>query len=128
MGKQVELLEHHADLSADELDVLQVAGQLVAVDDDFPLLMLLEPVDAADQGGFAGSRRSADDDALALMDRQVDVLEHVELAVPLVDSDHFDRDLFADGQLLRRVADFVFRDAFAHAGLLVFLFDRPWRR
>ena len=34
MREQVEVLEHHADLAADLVDVLQVVGQLDAVDDD----------------------------------------------------------------------------------------------
>ena len=36
MREQVELLEHHADLAADGVDVLEVVGQLDAVDDDLP--------------------------------------------------------------------------------------------
>ena len=59
------MLEHHADLAADLVDLLEVVGQLDAVDDDAALLMLLEPVDAADHGRFAGAGRPADDDALA---------------------------------------------------------------
>ena len=124
MGKQVELLKHHADFPADQLDVLQIAGQLVAVDDDFSFLMLLEPIDAADQGGLAGSRGTANDDTLAGVDGQVDVLEHVELTVPLVDADQFDRDVFADDHFFRRLPDFVLRDGIGHFCLLVFLFDR----
>ncbi len=42
-----------------------VVGQLGAVDDDAALLVLLEPVDAADHGRLAGARRPADHDALA---------------------------------------------------------------
>ena len=68
--EQVELLEHHADLAADGLDVLDVVGQLDAVDDDVALLVLLEPVDAADQGRLARARRAADDDLLALAHRR----------------------------------------------------------
>ena len=44
------MLEHHADLAADGFYVFQVIRQLNAVDDDLPLLMLLKPVQAADQG------------------------------------------------------------------------------
>jgi hypothetical protein len=51
--EQVEVLEHHADFRADLVDVLQVAGQFGAVNNDLALLMLFQPVDAADQGGFA---------------------------------------------------------------------------
>jgi hypothetical protein len=84
--KEVELLEHHADLAADLLDRLDVVGELDAVDLEHALLVLLEAVDAADQRRLAGARRPADDDALALPDMQVDVAQHVEVVpVPLVD-------------------------------------------
>ena len=68
--EQVEVLEHHADLAADLVDVLEVVGQLDAVDDDLALLVLLQPVDAADQRRLAGAGRPADDDPLALVDRR----------------------------------------------------------
>ena len=64
--EQVELLEHHADVAAHRVDRLHVVGELDAVDDEVARLMLLEPVDAADQRGLARARRAADDDALAL--------------------------------------------------------------
>ncbi len=92
MREQVEVLEHHADVAAHLVDLLDVVGQLDAVDHDAALLVLLEPVDAADHGRFAGARRPADHDALALGDPQVDVAQHVEIAVPLVDADQLDRD------------------------------------
>ena len=66
MREQVEMLEHHADFAPDLVDLLQVVGEFDAVDDDLALLMLLEPVDAADQRRLARSRRPANDDALAL--------------------------------------------------------------
>ena len=86
MRKQVEVLEHHADFAAHVVDVLEVVGERNAIDDDVALLMFLQPVDAADHGGFAGARRPADDDALALLHIEVDVAQHMELAVPLVDA------------------------------------------
>jgi hypothetical protein len=33
MRKQVEVLEHHADLAADLVDLLEIIGQLDAIDD-----------------------------------------------------------------------------------------------
>ena len=90
MRKEVELLEHHADLAPDRLDRLQVVGELDAVDLERALLMLLEAIDAADQRRFAGSRRPADHDPLAARDRQIDVAQHVELPVPLVDARELD--------------------------------------
>src|SRR3546814_17752644 len=84
MRKEVEVLEHHADLAADLRDVLHVVRQLDFVDDDLALLVLLQPVDAADHCRLAGAGRSADDDALAAVDRPVDVIEDMELAIPIV--------------------------------------------
>src|SRR5581483_1138974 len=90
VGEQVELLEHHADLAADRLDVFQLRGQLDAGDGDAAALVLFQPVDAADHRRFAGARGAADDDLLPPADGQVDVPQHMEIAVPLVYALHLD--------------------------------------
>jgi hypothetical protein len=86
MRKQVEALEHHADFAADFVDAPQVRTELDAVDDDLAFLEFLQRVDAADQRRFARARRAADHDALALGDIEVDVAQHVKIAVPLVEA------------------------------------------
>ncbi len=96
MRKQVELLEHHADLAADRLDILDVAGQLDAGDDDLALLVLFEPVDAADHRRFAGARRAADNDPLAARDVEIDVVEHMKRAVPFMDMAQLDHRRFGN--------------------------------
>ncbi|SIK51626.1 Uncharacterised protein [Mycobacteroides abscessus subsp. abscessus] len=53
MGEKIEVLEHHADVAAHGVDVFEVVGEFDAIDNDLALLMLFEPVDAADQGGLA---------------------------------------------------------------------------
>ena len=53
--------------------------------DDAAGVVHLEPVDAADQGRLARARRPDDDDDLALGDLEVDVLQRLERAEPLVD-------------------------------------------
>ena len=93
MREQVELLEHHADLAPDQVDVLDVLAELDAVDDDLALLVLFEAIDAADHRRLAGARRPADHDALAAMDGEIDVLEDMEVPVPLVDAGHLDDDV-----------------------------------
>ena len=108
MREQVELLEHHADLAADRVDILDVRSQLDAGDDDLAALVLLQPVDTADHRRFAGARRSTDDDALALGDLEVDVLEDVELAIPFVDMAQLD-DLLARLNLPSRVSHAALR-------------------
>jgi hypothetical protein len=91
MREQVEVLEDHADIAADLVDLLEIVGELGAVDDDLALLVLLQPVDAADHRRLARPRRAADDQLLAARDLEVDVAQDVELAIPLVDADHLDR-------------------------------------
>src|SRR5215472_5971783 len=85
MREQVELLEHHADLPADRLDVLDIRGQFDPGDVDLTLLVLLQSVDAADHRRFARAGRPADDDPFALSDLEIDVLEDMEFAIPFVD-------------------------------------------
>jgi hypothetical protein len=85
MREQVERLEHHADLAAHRRHVADVVGELDAVDDDVAALVLLEPVDGADEGRLAGARRPEDDDHLAALHGEVDPPQHVERSEPLVD-------------------------------------------
>ena len=67
-----------------------VVRQLHAVDDDAALLVLLQVVDAADHGGLARSRRTANDNLLTLFDGKVDVVQHLHDAEPFVDAAEFD--------------------------------------
>jgi len=85
MRKQVEVLEHHADLAPHGIDIAQIASQLDPIDNNLPLLVLLETVDAADHRRLARSRRAADNDLLPLLDGQIHIAQNMELAVPFVD-------------------------------------------
>jgi len=51
------------------------------------------PVDAAKQGRLAAARRSADDDALAARDGQIDVAQDMEIAIPFVQTDDLNRQI-----------------------------------
>jgi hypothetical protein len=84
--EEVELLEDHPDLAPDLLDVAQVVGELDAVHDDAPAVVLLQAVDAADHRRLPGARGPADDDHLLTVDREIDVLERLEVAEPLRDA------------------------------------------
>ena len=85
MGEQVEALEHHADLPAQFAGKPLARSQRDAVNPDHAPFVGFQPVDAADQRGFARSGRTADDDALALADGQIHVPEHLERPEPLAD-------------------------------------------
>ena len=98
MWKQIEVLEDHADLAADLIDVLDVLGEFGTVDDDLSFLVLLQSIDTADHGRLAGTGRSADHDTLALVHTQVDVLEHVELSVPFMYLTQLDHQVIRNGE------------------------------
>ncbi len=84
--KQVELLEHEADAAAQRVDVHALGVDVLAVDADDALADGFEPVDGADERGLARARRAAHDQHFAASDLQADILEHMVLAVPLVDA------------------------------------------
>jgi hypothetical protein len=85
MGKQIELLKHHAHLPAHLIDGAQIFAQLYAGHGDSTLLVLFQAVDAADQGGFARARWATNDNALAFSDLQIYVAQHMKLAKPFID-------------------------------------------
>src|SRR3546814_19211367 len=75
------------------------------------LLVFLQTVDAADHGRLAGAGRTADHDALAARDGQVDVTQDVELAVPLVDGLQFDNRLSHDCESPQRLCPVASRSS-----------------
>src|SRR5437763_15352347 len=89
MWDQVELLKHHADFPADELNILRVRRHLDAFDQDLARLMLFQPVDAANYGGFSRTGRPTDDRPLALAHYERNILEGLECPVPFADIAHF---------------------------------------
>src|SRR4051812_21992355 len=72
--------------------MLEIGGHFHPVDKDPAALVLREAVDAADQGRFPRPGRPADDNALATADLEIDVLERVKIAVPLVHPEHLNGD------------------------------------
>src|SRR5690606_40937072 len=83
--EEVELLEHHADLAPHLGDLAHVVGQLGAVDDDAAAVVLLEPVDAADEGRLARARGPDHHDDLLAADGEVDALQGLAAPEPLLD-------------------------------------------
>ena len=88
--EEVELLEDHADLATDGVEVADVVSHLNAVDDDAALLVLFQAVDHADEGGFAGTGGSEDDHDFAAFDAHADIAHGAEVVEPLMDvfTDH----------------------------------------
>src|SRR5262249_48365768 len=84
MRKQVEVLKHHADFAPHVIDFLQIRGQFDAVDKNAAGLVFFQTVDAANHGRLARSGWAAYDDALAAHDLEIDVAQHVKVAVPFV--------------------------------------------
>lgn len=54
-------------------------------------LMLLQPIDATDEGRFARTGRTADDHPLACSHSEADIPQDVKRAIPFVDADELDR-------------------------------------
>ena len=88
--EQVERLEHHPDAGPDLVDVDVRVGDLDALDEDLPRRRGLEQVHAAQQRGLAGAGGPDDADHLAVVDVEVDALEHLVGAEVLVQLLHVD--------------------------------------
>ena len=102
MREQVEVLEHHADVAAHEVDLAVRVGDVLALDEDAAGRGLLEAVDAAQEGGLAGPGRSDHADHLTRFDPEIDSPEDLEVAEGLVESIDFDgRDVSSDGHRAR---------------------------
>ena len=84
MWEEVEVLETHTNFRADLVDVLHIGGQQGPVDCDGSLLMLLQSIDAADEGGFSRAGRPANHNPLATLHIEIDVAQHMERAIPFI--------------------------------------------
>jgi hypothetical protein len=82
--KQVETLKQHSDMLPDESSALLVEPEVPAENGNAALLVSLQLVDAADQGRFPRSRRTADHDDFLLGNLQGNILQDVELIEPLI--------------------------------------------
>lgn len=92
MRIEIERLEDHADIGAQPHGIEFGVAQRQAVDDDIAGLNRLEPVDAANQGAFAAATRAADHDDISRLDGEINVLEDVKRAEPLIDLAKLDHD------------------------------------
>ena len=94
MRKKIEMLEYHADVFADFVDIHVTVGQVVAVDDDLTAGDFLQLVHAAEKGGFAASGRSDDNDYLALMHIVGDILQYLKLSEVFLQMRYVNFDIF----------------------------------
>src|SRR3954462_3643734 len=72
---------------------------LRTVDNDVAALMLLKLIKATDQGRLAGPGWTANDDAFAAVDREVDIPQDLEVAVEFIDIPHLNHEV---GDRVRR--------------------------
>ncbi|MCY1364956.1 hypothetical protein D9M69_517840 [compost metagenome] len=84
--EQVEALEHHADLAAQRRQVRRLVDHFHAVDYDGAFFMPFQPVEQAQEGGFAGAGGTEDGDHFARLELDTDALEHVGGAIALADT------------------------------------------
>src|SRR5690554_3834251 len=94
VGEEVEMLEYHAHAAPDLLDAFDVLRQRHTTHHYLALLMLFEVIDAANQCRLTRARRAADNDSLALLHLQVDIAQHMKVAIPFVDTAHLDHRRF----------------------------------
>ena len=77
MGKQVEVLEHHAHLLAVQVDIHRLTGQIHAIKEDLAGGGLLQQIQAAQQRGLAGAGGTDDGHYLSLFDLQIAVIQRM---------------------------------------------------
>ena len=81
VGEQVEVLEHHAHLLAHGIDVCLVYLHTLKLDGAGG--GGLQPVQAAQKGGFAAAGRANQANHVAAVDIKVDALQHIQCGVGL---------------------------------------------
>ena len=96
MRKQVEALEDHADARAScqfavthvyAADAGQTLADRLAVNEDLTATRAFQPIDAAQQSGLAGARGTDDGHLVTESNLEVDALQNLERAEPLVQID-----------------------------------------
>ena len=85
MREQVELLKHHAQLGAHAGKILAFLRQRLALDEDLARVDGFQAVDGSAHGRLARARGADHDDDFAAVDREIDVVEDVQIAIVLID-------------------------------------------
>jgi hypothetical protein len=94
VGIEVELLKNKTDFSPQFSHIGFVVIHVHAVDDKLAFLDRFQAVNAPDQGAFPGAARAAYDEDFTGLDFQVDVVQNMQLAEPLVDLAENNHDRF----------------------------------
>src|SRR5262249_43185843 len=102
VGKQLEMLEHHADARAQLRQVGLAIADRYAVDRDGAALERLEPVDALDQRRLSRSGRAAPHHHLAFGDLGRAMPQHLERAVGFADIGDLDHGWAAQRMMATR--------------------------
>ena len=89
IAEQVEILEYHADLLADLVDIGLLCVDLLAFKDNLTGGGFFQAVEAADEGAFAGAGGADDSHYFALMDIDIDAVEDFQLAEMFFQAAHF---------------------------------------
>ena len=84
VAEEVELLENHANLSAQAGEFLALFGKKLAVDANFAAVDGFQAVDGSTQCGLTGAGGAEDNYDLTSWDFQVDITQSVVVAVVLV--------------------------------------------
>src|SRR5699024_8557949 len=85
VGKQFEMLEHHADALAHLRQPRLAVGQRRSIEDDVAAINLFEPVDALHERTLTRAGRPAYHHDLAPADIQGTILQGLKGAIPFVD-------------------------------------------
>ena len=89
--EQVELLEHHPHLAANGLDVAGVLIDAEAIDRDGALLEILQGIEGANEGAFAGSGGAHDHHHFTAVHGEVHPPQGVvAIRIPLLDTPRFE--------------------------------------
>jgi hypothetical protein len=78
MTVKIKVLEHHANILANAIEIGCGSGEVFTVYQDRACARFFEPVATAKQRAFTGARRPDHENQLSFVDTQVDALEDLE--------------------------------------------------
>ena len=84
MFEEIERLEHHTHLLAQPIDGITLGEDILAVDNDAATSGLFQQVQTSQEGALASARRTDDGYDLTVMNIYVNVAQHIERTVALL--------------------------------------------